>query len=211
VTVPSYAVDFRGHPACPCQATWLPAFEAEAQRRGILSGPLPLSQLIGGAPQSGGTHTSGGADDTYPLGGVDVAAYVALSRDMGADATWHRPFNWDGRNGVEHVHRVLTGCPHNDPARYQITAVRDGFNGLGHLGDGAPDDGPPLSGRTWRQGITWAKEQIVTEDEVRAIVRAELARPGALDNAKVDVGAKARMRLSEVLKRLRAKRSGGER
>lgn len=160
MTLPAYAVTFRGHPACPCQATWLPAFEAEAQRRGILKGPLPLSQLIGGATTSAGTHSQGGADDTYPLTGIDVTAYVALSRDMGADATWHRPYNWDGKGGVSHVHRVLTGCPHNGPAAYQITAVRDGFNGLGHLGRGGPDTGPrPLSGRTWQQGITWAQHQ----------------------------------------------------
>lgn len=160
VTLP-YQVEFRGHPACPCQATWLPAFEAEAQRRGIINGPLPLSQLIGGAVASGGTHASGGADDTYPLTSIhDVTAYVALSRQMGADATWLRPYNWDGRNGVAHVHRVLTGCPHNGPARYQIAAVQDGYNGLGSGGRGAPDIGPrPLSGRTWQQGIAWAQQQ----------------------------------------------------
>ena len=152
-----YQVDFRGKPACPCQAAWLPVFEAEAQRRGILRGPLPLSQLIGGARQSGGTHTEGGADDTYPLTGIDVDGYVWLSRQMGADATWHRPYNWDGRNGVEHVHRVLTNCIHNGPARYQIDDVRAGLNGLANHGK---DDGPrPLSGRTWQQGIDWAKEQ----------------------------------------------------
>jgi hypothetical protein len=161
MSLPSYAVTFRGHPACPCQASWLPAFEAEAQRRGILTGPLPLSQLIGGAVASGGTHTQGGADDTWPLDKIaNVAAYVWLSRQMGADATWHRPYNWDGRGGVSHVHRVLTGCPHNGPAAYQIAAVRDGFNGLGHLGHGGPDTGPrPLSGRTWQQGMAWARQQ----------------------------------------------------
>jgi hypothetical protein len=160
MSLPSYAVDFRGHPACPCQARWLPVFEAEAQRRGILTGPLPLSQLIGGAPESGGTHSKGGADDTYPLTGIDVDAYVALSRQMGADAAWYRPPNWDGAGGVPHVHRVLTGCPHNSPARYQLDAVRAGFNGLGYLGHGAPDNGPrPLSGRTWREGIAWVKTQ----------------------------------------------------
>lgn len=47
MALPAYAVDFRGHPACPCQVAWLPVFEAEAQRRGILSGPLPISQIIG--------------------------------------------------------------------------------------------------------------------------------------------------------------------
>lgn len=165
MTVPSYAVDFRGLPACPCQAAWLPVFEAEAQRRGILRGPLPLSQLIGGAPESGGTHTGGGADDTYPVDGIDVDAYVWLSRQMGADATFERPYNWDGRGGVRHVHRVLSGCPHNAPARYQIYAVEAGFNGLGTGGRGGPDTGPrPLSGRTWRQGIAWARAQ---EDEMK--------------------------------------------
>ena len=157
MSVPPYAVDFRGHPACPCQAKWLPAFEHEAQRRGILVGPLPLSQIIGGYSGSGGTHASGGADDTYPLSGIDVAAYVRLSRQMGADATWERLYNWDGKGGVAHVHRVLTGCPHNGPARYQIDDVRAGLNGLANHG---PDTGPrPLSGRTWQEGIKWAKQQ----------------------------------------------------
>lgn len=158
VSLPSYAVDFRGHPACPCQAKWLPAFEHEAQRRGILTGPLPLSQIIGDAKQSGNTHSGGGADDTCPLTTItDVYAYVWLSRQMGADATWERPYNWDGKGGVAHVHRVLTGCPHNGPARYQIDDVRAGLNGLANHG---PDTGPrPLSGRTWREGIKWAKQQ----------------------------------------------------
>lgn len=165
MTLP-YAVEFRGFPACPCQATWLPAFEAEAQRLGIIDGPLPLSQLIGGAVKSGGTHATGGADDTWPLTSIhDVTAYVALSRQMGADATWERPYNWDSRGGVRHVHRVLTGCPHNGPARYQITAVQDDYNGLGYGGRGAPDTGPrPLSGRTWQQGIAWAQQQAEEAD-----------------------------------------------
>lgn len=164
----AYAVDFRGRSACPCQAEWLPVFERLAQARGILAGPLLLSQIIGGAPESGGTHSTGGADDTYPLTGItDVAAYVKLSRDMGADATWLRREGWDGADGVAHVHRVLRGCEHNGPARYQITAVDHGGNGLGRGGMGGTDDGPrPLSGRTWREGIAWANTQL--EDDVAA-------------------------------------------
>jgi hypothetical protein len=154
--VPSYAVTFRGRPACPCQVVWIPAFEHEAQRRGWLTGEQHIYQLIGGSPLSGGTHLDGGADDTQYLNDN----LIWLSRQMGADATWHRPYNWDGHDSGEHVHRVLTGCPHNTPARYQIDAVRAGFNGLGHLGRGAPDNGPrPLSGRTWQRGIEWAKAQ----------------------------------------------------
>lgn len=160
MALPPYAVTFRGHPACPCQVTWLPVFEAEAQRRGILAGPLPISQLIGGAATSAGTHSTGGAADFYPLAGIDVdgdAGLVWLARQMGADATWHRWFNWDGHNGVEHVHSVLTGCVHNGAARYQIDKVRAGLNGLAN---DFKDDGPrPLSGRTWQQGIQWARQQ----------------------------------------------------
>lgn len=150
-----YQVNFRGFPACPCLAAWLPVYEAELHRRGLLSGPLHIYQLIGGAPASGGTHTKGGAFDI-----LDVLPDVSVARQMGADATWERPLNWDGHGGMRHIHGVLTGCPHNSPARYQIDAVRAGFNGLGLNGHGARDTGPrPLSGRTWREGIQWAHTQ----------------------------------------------------
>lgn len=153
----SYIVQFRGKPACPCLAEWLPIYEAELQARGVLDGPLHIYQLIGGAAASGGTHASGGAFDILDLPG-DVDLRVA--RQMGADATWSRPLGWDGRGGMAHIHGVLKGCPHNGPAVYQIGAVVAGYNGLGHLGRGASDTGPrPLSGRTWREGIDWAHAQ----------------------------------------------------
>lgn len=148
--------DFRGYPACACLVKWLPAYEAELQRRGILSKAtrLRIYQLIGGAKASGGTHSEGGAFDLLDLpGGLDI--WVA--RQMGADATWSRLYDWDNRKGIAHIHGVLTGCPHNDPARYQIDDVRRGLNGLANHGK---DTGPrPLSGRTWEQGIAWAKAQ----------------------------------------------------
>jgi hypothetical protein len=173
---PSYAVDFRGFPACPCQAIWLPAYEHELQRRGLLRGPLHLYQLIGGAAASGGTHVDGGATDTEFIG--DKAVWVA--RQMGADATWHRPKGWDGPDSMEHVHSVLRGCPHNTPARYQITAVDLGYNGLGHLGEAARDDGPrPLSERTWQQGIQWAKEQENPDMALLADLDAAAKKHGA--------------------------------
>lgn len=195
MTLPPYAVDFRGHPACPCQVKWLPAFEHEAQRRGILRGPLPLSQIIGDASTSGNTHKTGGADDTFPLTTItDVDAYVWLSRQMGADATWHRPFNWDGDEGVEHVHRVLTGCIHNSACRYQIDKVRAGLNGLAN---DFRDDGPrPLSGRTWQQGLAWAAEQedIVTPQDKQDIIDGVVK--ALLDTEKVDADKKISVRQS---------------
>lgn len=167
MTLPAYAVTFRGLPACPCLATWIPAYEAELQRRGLLTDALRIYQLIGGTAASAGTHSKGGAFDTAYMG--DAAIWVA--RQMGADATWHRPNNWDGAGGMEHDHGVLTGCPHNGPAAYQIDAVRAGYNGLGHLGHGAPDTGPrPLSGRTWQQGLAWAQAQRTKEDPNMALL-----------------------------------------
>lgn len=157
-----YAVEFRGFQACPCLATWLPAYETELQRRGILTGPLHIYQLIGTYSGSGGTHSQGGAFDLLDLPGAEDQW---LARQMGADATWARPYNWDHANGMAHTHGVLTGCPHNGPARYQITAVQDGFNGLGTGGRSAADTGPrPLSGRTWQQGIAWAQQQAEEAD-----------------------------------------------
>ena len=151
----SYQVMFRGRPACPCLAKWLPVYEAELLRRGVIKRTIDIYQLIGGAAASAGTHTKGGA---YDVAQVTTEA-IKVAREMGA-ATWHRPAGWDGPGSIEHQHGVLNGCPHNTPARYQISAYLAGYNGLGHLGHGAPDNGPrvlPL--RTWQDGIAWAKAQ----------------------------------------------------
>lgn len=161
--LPAYAVDFRGFPACPCQAVWIPAFERHLQRLGIIDGPLSIAQLIGFFAGSGSTHTGGGASDFWLLGAIADRA-VAEARQMGADPTWHRLEGWDNGSGDEHVHSVLRGCPHLSlSAKAQIIAVDN--NGDGLLGD-LPDPGPrPLSGRTWQEGIDWAHQQ---EDDMPA-------------------------------------------
>lgn len=188
------SVLFRGKPACACLAAWLPAYEAELRARGILSktGTLHIYQLIGGAAASGGTHATGGAFDLLDLpGGEDLA----VARQMGADATWSRPRNWDGKNGIPHIHGVLTGCPHNGPARYQIDAVVRGGNGLGSGGMGAPDDGPlPLSHRTWQAGLKWRRDQIRLRRRARITASIEAVKRER-DKAKAKLG------------RLRAKRA----
>jgi hypothetical protein len=156
MALPSYTVWFRGHPACPCLATWLPVFETELIRRGVVKESIDIAQLIGGAAASGGTHASGGAFDIWQ----HDSTTVWVSRQMGADASWAR-----GAPAFDpHMHGVLTGCPHNGPARYQIDEVRNGGDGL--IGT-APDPGPrPLSGRTWREGIAWAKK-LQQEDDMQ--------------------------------------------
>lgn len=194
----TYIVDFRGHPACPCLAEWYPVHEAELQRRGILAPgqQIRIFQLIGNATASAGVHREGGCGDDDQLS--DEAVWVA--RQMGADACWSRTTGSFATN--KHRHLVLTGCPHNGPARYQIDEVRAGGDGL--TGN-APDPGPrPLSGRTWQEGIEWARQQqeedmASTEtiqqivDALRPVIREEIAAN------KLDVGRKAKLSDDKVL------------
>jgi hypothetical protein len=148
-----YVVDFRGKPACPCLASWLPVFEQVLLARGVIRESLDIAQLIGGAAASGGTHATGGAFDVWQHDAVTVA----VARQMGA-AAWART---PAQGFDPHTHGVLRGCPHNEPGRYQIAALDAGYNGLGYGGRGAPDDGPrPVPARTWQQGIEWARTQL---------------------------------------------------
>lgn len=171
-STPGYGL-FRGRVACHCLQEWLPVYERELQRRGILSGPLSIYQLTGAAAASADTHSAGGVFDIVNLPG-DEDVWVA--RQMGADATWDR-----ATMSPRHIHGVLRGCPHNGPARYQISAVDAGFNGLGVGGRGGPDDGPrPLSARTWREGIDWQRQQedwftMATKDDLRKVIDDALA------------------------------------
>lgn len=151
---------FRGKPTCECLAEWLPWFERVLLAKGIIRHSIDIYQLTGGAKASAGTHSEGGAFD---LAQFSTPA-LRVARDMGADADWYRT---EAQGFMRHSHGVLRGCPHNRPARYQIDAVDAGYNGLGRGGRGGRDDGPrPLSGRTWQQGIQWAKGFLAVESPV---------------------------------------------
>ena len=198
-TTPGYGI-FRGHVACTCLIAWLPAYEDELQRRGIILGPLGIFQLTGTAAASVDTHSQGGAFDVQPL----TRAGVHLARQMGADATWLRD-----TMTPPHTHGVLTGCPHNGPARYQIDEVRAGGDGL--VGN-APDPGPrPLSGRTWRQGIEWARTQQEDDmatyaeqlDRIEATGKATAAAITRLDARVKNTNAKLG-RANALLRKVRA-------
>lgn len=153
-TTPGYT-SFRGRTCCTCLAAWLPAFEAELIARGVIKTNIDIAQLTGDAAASASVHSQGGAFDIRQHDAVTIR----VARKMGADATWARTGpSWVGN---EHAHGVLTGCPHNSPARYQIEAVLDGYNGLGTVGRGGKDDGPrPLFMRSWQEGIKWQRAQV---------------------------------------------------
>lgn len=146
-------MSFRGYPACDCLEEWLPWVEKLMLHRKIIKRNIDIFQLIGGASKSAGTHRTGGAFDIAQC----TWSALEIMREAGADATWRRvPPAF-----VLHAHGVLRGCPHNSPARYQITAVDAGYNGLGKGGRGGRDDGPrPLKKRTWQEGIEWIKGQL---------------------------------------------------
>lgn len=167
---------FRGWRCCDCTARWLPPFEQLANQLGVIPGDVKILQLRGSNPASAGTHAGGGAIDLGFYSGDQARALVALARDMGADATWYRP--WDGNH---HVHAVLRGCPLNQGARYQISAVDAGYNGLGTDGRDGPDDGPrPLSYRTFEQGITYAHGELdmaLSDDDVDRIAGRVWSHP----------------------------------
>lgn len=159
-TTPGFT-SFRGHVSCTCLATWLPVLEQLARAHGFVRENLDILQLTGSHPASAETHKRGGA--------FDLAQYdtriVALAREMGAPATWLRPFyHPDGRKNF-HTHGVLTGCRHNAPARYQVTAQRNGFDGLAHHQGRAPDPHPsPSAFRTWTEGLVWAEGELARLD-----------------------------------------------
>lgn len=142
--------------ACVCLAEWLTVYQQLARVKKLVSQGIDPWQLTGGAAASAGTHTQGGVFDLLYQ---TTDAHVMLCREMGAPATWRRSIA-QGFAKV-HTHGVLNGCPHNSPARYQLTAQAAGYDGLGTAGRGGKDPHPdPSVYRTWSQGITWAKSEI---------------------------------------------------
>lgn len=140
---------FRGFNACTCLVKWLPVFERELLRRGVIKHNIDIAQLVGGYSKSGGTHLPGGAFDIWQ----NTRLTIEIAREMGA-AAWGRT---RAQGFDPHAHGVLKGCPHNAGGRYQITELENGGDGL--VGN-RPDDGPrtmPIPLRTWQEGIKWAE------------------------------------------------------
>jgi hypothetical protein len=151
-------VIFRRRRACVCVAEWIPWFEKVLIKREVIYKNVDIAQLTGNAGASGGTHRQGGAMDFW----ANVRkwwVFLVVARQMGADASWLR-LAWQGP-WTKHYHCVLRGCRHNSPARYQLTEVDNNQDGLR---GSRKDDGPrPLSKRTWREGIEWAKKELGAE------------------------------------------------
>jgi hypothetical protein len=149
---------------CPCLQKWLPAYEQELLRRGLIFECIDLYQTIGNASASAKTHSSGGCADLKQR----TTEQLRVARNMGA-AAWKRdadPNDGQPDMSPEHTHLSLKGCTHaHSSAKAQVVSCENRHNGL--QGNG-PDDGPregikwPL--RTWEQGIAWAKAQAAAEE-----------------------------------------------
>ena len=134
--------------ACVCLLEWLPALNDLLIFKGILKQPVFIFQLTGAEAESAGTHSQGGVFDL----GHWTTPIALTCREMGAPATWIR---YKPRFSSDHTHGVLTGCPHNEPARYQIAEQLAGGDGLiGTARDPLPD---PKVYRTWKQGVAYAR------------------------------------------------------
>ena len=124
-------------------------------RRGMLVAALALLSTQGLA-QAQPAETLEKVEILLDWRALPTFAGFYLAREMGASASWRRL--WPGN---QHSHMVLDGCPHNAPARYQITAVKRGYDGTGWAGQGAKDtEWRPSQWRTWEQGLFWAATQL---------------------------------------------------
>lgn len=97
-------------------------------------------QAGAGDPNSAGTHDEGGVVDTAWCGHLEC---IRALRKAGMFASHRTP---EQGPWPHHIHAVVVGHPLLAPlAEQQATAYLDGFNGLGHLGRGGPDDGPRIT------------------------------------------------------------------
>ena len=165
-----------GDPAYACQhmAAWWPLFKAIVKQD--LNLDLEIIQALGGATASAGTHgPPGTALDlrSWKFTDTQNLAIVARARKYGAPATWLRT---KAQGFDPHVHLVLD-CPCTSPADYQITAVKQGYNGLGSGGRKGPDTHPkPDVWRTYAQGIALMEDDMALSTDDKNWIANQIAQ-----------------------------------
>ena len=167
-----------------------------------------------GVKQSGGTHDGGGVFDirARDLTNTEAGRVVLMARQMGG-AAWLR--NPDQGDWPWHIHCVLMGCTDLSPAaRNQVSAYKDGYNGLGHLGRGGPDDGP-----RGYQNTTWEAYQAAHPDEEWEMsvgddilaklneIHAQVVSDTRIDVSDTNIGVAQSDLLQQVLRELAALRT----
>jgi hypothetical protein len=132
-------------------------------------------QKISPGDSSAGTHDGYGVVDLRTAGwsAVTRERVLTAARETG-NAAWYRTVaqGFDG----PHIHAVLMGEPDLSPAaRRQVTAYRNGHNGLANNG---PDDGPKgYTGVTWESYLKAHQpedDMPYTEAQIKQMVQDEL-------------------------------------
>ena len=149
-----------------------------------------IVQATGNAKPSAGVHADGAAIDVrvWNLSKAQRREIVRLAREVGFPASWDRA--WPNN---EHLHLAADIPGKKTRASYQVTAVKDGKNGLGFRGRKGPDDGPkPSAWRNTTTGPAWARRQLktdierllenMTESQLRKIIREEARNATRAEN-----------------------------
>lgn len=102
----------------------------------------------GGVGASGGTHDGGGALDISVTGMSDATKtdVVRKLREAGFAAWWRKPSQgpWE-----HHIHAMAVSDPHQSPAAWHQSG--DYYLGKNGLANGAADDGPSVTKKTWEE------------------------------------------------------------
>ncbi|ALG10050.1 hypothetical protein [Kibdelosporangium phytohabitans] len=102
----------------------------------------------GGVGASGGTHDGGGALDISVSGMSDATKtdVVRKLREAGFAAWWRKPSQgpWE-----HHIHAMAVSDPQQSPAAWHQSG--DYYLGKNGLANGAADDGPQVTKRTWEE------------------------------------------------------------
>lgn len=117
-------LSYKGMRACKHQVRELPYVEKVAKKHGVT---LRYYQLIGGAPQSGGTHFYGGCTDVQTLSKRELIGDISDLAVFPNDR-----YMWQGF-AMLHDHMVHMTCdcgPDNSGKDYQQRALRGGRDGL---------------------------------------------------------------------------------
>ena len=132
-----------------------------------------IIQAKGGAAASAGVHLDGAAFDfrVWGLSESKINDVVYALRECGYSASWYR--DWEGN---EHIHAGANLGSLKTGVKYQVDAVKAGYDGTGKGGRGAKDNHRrPSTWRTIQQGSQWAAEQILKEGEVEMATATEIA------------------------------------
>ena len=163
---------------------------------------LEIIQALGDGAASGGTHGAPGTCldfRSWRFGPLVLLDLLRVLRASGADGSWYRTKD----QGFDpHVHSALD-CPCQSPADYQITAVRQGRNGLGPGGMRGEDDGPAISGRNWADGLTWLMGEVKRLED-------DMATPEDVAQAIFGSTFGSRGKFGEIVQRLDSKAASAE-